>query len=191
MPASGSPSPLPAFVALLRAVNVGGRGTLAMADLGRAAEAAGCVAPRTLLQSGNLVFRSEARPAELGPRLEAALAATCGLSTTILVRAAPDWAVLVAGLPFPELAAADPSHVVAMILRDAPDAARRAALQVALHAAIGGREQSLVRGTTAYIAYPDGIGRSKLTPARIEKALGTEATGRNWRTIAKIAEALA
>ena len=74
-----------------------------------------------------------------------------------------------------------------MILRDAPDAARREALQ----AAITGRERAIVRGTTAYIAYPDGIGRSKLTAARIENALGTAATGRNWRTVEKIAKALA
>ena len=85
---------------------------------------------------------SDATPAELEPRLEASLLAAFGVAASVLVRTAADWSALVAGLPFPDLAADDPSHVVAMILRDAPDAARCEALQ----AAIGGRERAVVRG---------------------------------------------
>lgn len=179
---------MPAFVALLRAINVGGRGTLAMADLRRAAAAAGLGAPRTLLQSGNLVFEAgaDAAPAELERRLEAALADRFGLTTTVLARSRWQWDALVADLPFPNLAATDPSRLVAMVLRAAPDAARRAALA----AAIAGPEQAVVRGDVAYVAYPDGIGRSRLTAARIETALGTPGTARNWRTVSRIADAL-
>ena len=177
---------MPAFVALLRAVNVGGRGTLAMSDLRFAAAEAGLQAPATFLQTGNLVFTSDATAAELESRLEAALSGRLGVTTKVFVRTAGAWATLVAELPFPELAASDPSHLVAMILRDAPDAERRAALD----AAITGPETAVVRGTVAYIAYPEGIGRSKLTAARIEAALATKATGRNWRTVLKIADAL-
>jgi uncharacterized protein (DUF1697 family) len=37
-----------------------------------------------------------------------------------------------------------------------------------------------------YIVYPDGIGRSRLTGAVIEKMLGTRGTARNWNTVLKL-----
>jgi uncharacterized protein (DUF1697 family) len=58
----------------------------------------------------------------------------------------------------------------------------------ALQGAIKGREQVRVKGRQAYITYPDGIGRSKLTMAVIEKALGTRGTGRNWNTVLKLGD---
>ena len=39
----------------------------------------------------------------------------------------------------------------------------------------------------AYVIYPDGVGRSRLTNAAIEAKLGTRTTGRNWNTVLKIA----
>ena len=178
---------MPAFVALLRAVNVGGRATIKMADLRALAERIGLRDARTVLQSGNLVFEADdATPAELEGRLEGALAATLGLTTGVLVRSVADWRALVAALPFQDLARADPAHLVAMPLRAAPDSASCAALE----AAIAGRERVAILGATAYVAYVDGIGRSKLTNARIERMLGTSGTGRNWRTVLEIAALL-
>ena len=109
---------MPACVALLRAVNVGGRGAIAMADLRAVATDLGFTAVRTLLQSGNLVF---ATPDAEGAaaRIEKRLAEHCGLTTDVLVRTAAEWSALVAANPFPEVAADDPGHLVA-------DAARRA-----------------------------------------------------------------
>jgi uncharacterized protein (DUF1697 family) len=57
----------------------------------------------------------------------------------------------------------------------------------ALQKAIVGREIVRAQGRSAYIVYPDGIGRSKLTAAMIEKKLGTRGTGRNWNTVLKLA----
>jgi len=70
-----------------------------------------------------------------------------------------------------------------MCLRDAPDRAAVAGLQKA----IAGREVVRTSGRHAYIVYPDGIGRSRLTVALIEKKLGTRGTGRNWNTVLKLA----
>ena len=44
------------------------------------------------------------------------------------------------------------------------------------------------KGKQAYFVYPDGMGRSKLTIAMIEKALGTRGTARNWNTVLKLGE---
>jgi len=61
----------------------------------------------------------------------------------------------------------------------------------ALRAAITGREVVRAAGRHLYIVYPDGMGRSRLTHALIEKLLGTRATGRNWNTVRKLADATA
>ena len=56
----------------------------------------------------------------------------------------------------------------------------------ALQAAIKGPEIVRGEGRQAYIFYPDGIGRSRLTAAVIEKHLRSRATGRNWNTVLKL-----
>ncbi len=70
-----------------------------------------------------------------------------------------------------------------MALKGAPDAGAVAALQ----AAITGREVVRADGRHAYLVYPDGVGRSRLTLALIEKKLGTSGTARNWNTALKLA----
>jgi uncharacterized protein (DUF1697 family) len=70
-----------------------------------------------------------------------------------------------------------------MPLKSAP----RAPQVEALRAAIKGRERVEVDGRHAYLFYPDGIGRSKLTNAVIESRLGARGTGRNWNTVQKLA----
>ena len=174
------------YIALLRAVNLGSHHALPMAELRKVAEEIGLVAPSTILQTGNLVFGSSEPAAALEARLEAELKARFGIATDVMVRDAQQWSALIAGNPFAEAAQADPSHLVVMPLKAAPeeDAAK------ALQAAVKGREQTAVEGDAAYIVYPDGIGRSKLTIAVIEKALGVHGTARNWNTVRKIGATL-
>ena len=178
---------MPAFVALFRAVNVGGRATVSMRDLCAMAARLGFGAPQTLLQSGNLVFTSDTSAEALEPRLETAANVAFGLDTSVLVRSTEDWAEIVEACPYPEYARSDPSHLLVMSLRESPTAQGKADLR----RAIVGREGFELRDTTAYITYPDGIGRSKLTAGLIERRLGTIGTARNWNTVVKIAAALA
>jgi uncharacterized protein (DUF1697 family) len=70
-----------------------------------------------------------------------------------------------------------------MFLKDTPDRTAVTALQQA----ITGQEVVRVEGRQVYIVYPDGIGRSRLSNATIEKKLDTRGTGRNWNTILKLA----
>jgi uncharacterized protein (DUF1697 family) len=170
-------------VALLRAVNVGGRTSLAMADLRKLAEGLGFTNVRTLLQSGNLVFEAAAKKA---PALENALEAALksqGMETDFMVRRTDELEAVIAANPFPKEAKADPGHLVVMFLKDAPGAKVVEALQ----AAVKGREVIRHKGRELYIVYPDGIGRSKLTNKFIESRLDTRGTGRNWNTVMKLA----
>jgi uncharacterized protein (DUF1697 family) len=170
-------------VALLRAVNVGGRTSLAMAELRKLAEGLGFTNVRTLLQSGNLVFEAGVKKSpELETALEAALKKH-GMETDFMVRRADELDAVIAANPFPKEAKADPGHLVVMFLKDASGAKAIAALQ----AAVKGREVVRHKGRELYIVYPDGIGRSKLTNKVIESQLDTRGTGRNWNTVIKLA----
>jgi uncharacterized protein (DUF1697 family) len=166
------------FVALLRAVNVAGHGKLAMSELRVLCEGLGLTEVATLLQSGNVVFSSSKSSGALEKLLQAAALQELDLNTDFFVRSAGEWAEIVAANPFVEAAKRDPGHLVVMALKEAPDNAAVSRLR----SAIKGRESVRAVGKQLYITYPDGIGRSKLTNAAIEKALGTRGTARNWNT---------
>jgi uncharacterized protein (DUF1697 family) len=171
-------------IALLRAVNVGGASSLPMARLKALLEEIGLGNPRTLLQSGNAVFESkDLTGTKLEDRLAAELEKAFGRRIAVRTRSAKDWAEVVTRNPFPAEAQSDPAKLLVMFLKDAPTAATVEALQ----AAIKGPERVMAHGRQAYVVFPDGMGRSKLTPAVLEKRLGAGSTGRNWNTVLKLA----
>jgi uncharacterized protein (DUF1697 family) len=99
-------------IALLRAVNVAGRQPVAMSGLRDLGTALGLEDVRSLLQSGNLVFRSDARSsAGLEGLLEAEAARRLDLRTEFLVRSAKELAEIIVNNPFPAESRARPqSH---------------------------------------------------------------------------------
>jgi uncharacterized protein (DUF1697 family) len=171
-------------IALLRGVNVGGHKAVAMPELRDLLTQLGFESPRSLLQSGNLVFRGDSRTdAELERLLEAEADKRLGLHADFLIRSAKEWREVVARNPFRKEAERDPSHLVVMFLKSATNAKDVKAVQ----AAIAGSEIIRADGRHLYIVYPDGIGRSRLTNALLEKKLGIRGTARNWNTVLKIA----
>ena len=153
-----------------------------MSDLRGFLAKLGLAEPRTLLQSGNVVFGSDARAGELERLLETEAEKRLGLRTEFFVRSAQEWRDAIAGNPFREAAASDPSHLVVMFLKKAPDAKSVMALQ----ASITGPEVVRSEGRQAYIVYPAGIGDSRLTASVIDRMLGIRGTGRNWNTVLKL-----
>lgn len=181
---SGSARAAPC-IALLRAVNLPASKTqIAMSGLRDLLTTLGFDDVRSLLQSGNLVFRGNApSPANLERQLETEVEKRFGLRTDILVRTVEELDAVIAHNPFRDEAKRDPGHLVVMFLKDAPDAGAVRALQ----GAIKGPEIVRAKGREAYIVYPIGVGRSRLTNALIDKKLGTRCTGRNWNTVLKLA----
>jgi uncharacterized protein (DUF1697 family) len=172
------------YIALLRGVNVGGHAKVAMADLRDLLTGLGFRDVRTLLQSGNVVFRGDQEsPVELEGLLEAEAASHLGRRIDFLVRTADEWGEIVARNPFPDEAERDPGHLVVMCLKQAPAATAVEALQ----ATITGPEIVRADGRQLYITYPAGIGPSRLTGAVIESKLRTRGTARNWNTVLKLA----
>ncbi len=171
------------YIGLLRAVNVGTT-WVRMDALRSHLEALGCSNVRTPLQSGNVVFDAPAgAPTELERRLEVAASKSLGVSTVYFLRTRPEWDEVIAANPFPREARDDPARLVVATLKGSPgpDAWRR------LDSAIVGRESARPGARHAYLYYPDGQGRSKLTSAVIERTLGVRSTSRNWNTVQKLA----
>jgi uncharacterized protein (DUF1697 family) len=172
-------------IALLRAVNLGPHGRVAMADLRKMFEELGFSGAQTLIASGNVAFEGGGKSdATIEALLEKEAAARLGLKTDFFVRKAAELRAAIKGNPFPAEAKDDPGHLVLMFMKKAPAKDAVAGLQAAIQgresvAAIGGRE--------GYVVYPDGIGRSKLGVTMIEKHLGSRGTGRNWNTVLKLA----
>ena len=171
------------YIALLRAINLAGRNMVPMAALRDMLAHMGFADCQSLLQSGNVVFRSRSStPAKMERELEGELRKSLKVDTDFMVRTADEWSEIVASNPFPKEAARDPGRLLVMILKDTPSPASVKALQ----ASIKGREIVRVVGRQAYIVFPDGQGRSRLTMAVIEKHLGSRGTGRNWNTVLKL-----
>ena len=164
-----------AYVALLRAVNVGGR-QLKMEDLKRVAGEVGVESPKTFIASGNLLFTSNKAEAVVKKQLEKALTDHMGKPVELMVRTAQELAETVKTNPFEK----EPGNRVAAIFFDEAPAADaiKAAKNVANERLAPGKRE-------IYVHYPDGQGRSKLK-------LGTKAPGtaRNMNTGAKLAELL-
>ena len=174
---------LTTHIALLRGINVGGHRSVGMTDLRNFLTKLGFDDVRSLLQSGNLVFDSRARiGAELERFLEAEALKRFALEIDFFVRAPEEWKSMIRQNPFRKEAELDPAHLVVMLLKSPPRAEDVAALQEG----ISGPEIVQAKGRQLYAFYPNGIGRSRLTNAVIERKLG-RCTGRNWNTVLKLA----
>jgi uncharacterized protein (DUF1697 family) len=170
-------------IALLRAVNVGGHQALKMAELRNLLTELGLLEVRSLLQTGNLVFRTKnPKTAGLESLLEKEAAQRLDLTADIFVRSAVEWKQIIAANPFRGEAKRDPAHLIVTFLKQAP---QEKAIET-LRTSITGPEIISVDGRQVYIVYPSGIGRSRLTNALVEKKLGTRGTARNWNTILKL-----
>jgi uncharacterized protein (DUF1697 family) len=175
------PEPAATQVALLRGINVGGRRNVPMEDLRALVESAGCENVTTYVASGNVVFRSApTTPGVLARVLEDRISQEFGLDVAVLIRTAEELNEVALGNPFDGvdlatlhvtfLAEAAPSGRLETIdpARYLPDAFRPVGRELVVHC-------------------PNGYGRTKLSNAFFERALGVSATTRNWRTVQKLA----
>jgi uncharacterized protein (DUF1697 family) len=171
-------------IALLRGINVGGHNTIPMAGLRELCAGLGWQDVQTYIQSGNLVFNAAAGPQALERDLEGAILERFGLKIAVIVRAASAWAEYMDANPFPAATEREPNFVHMLLSKSpaAPDAAER------LQERADAGERVALAGEALWIHYPNGAGRSKLSPALLDRMAGSPVTGRNWKTVLKIAE---
>lgn len=169
-------------IILFRGMNTGGV-RAPVAEQRVMAGAMGLKNPRTLAASGNLVVESGKTTVALEADIEAAMEKTFGLKVAAMVRTPDQWAKLVAANPFSDEAAAHPSRMVAMVMKDGiKDGALDA---IRAFATAGERVEAI--GDVLYFWHPDGIGHSKMAEKAQPRLIGV-GTGRNWNTVLKLAD---
>jgi uncharacterized protein (DUF1697 family) len=162
------------YVALLRAVNVGGTGKLPMTELKSMCDSSGFLNARTYIASGNVVFESKLAEAAVKAKLEKCLASYAGKPVEVLLRTGAEMAAILAKNPFKSRAA---NSTVAIFLDDRPpkDTLKTISGQAEEEVALGARE--------IYVHYGEGMGRSKLKIPAAKRG-----TARNMNTVAKLAD---
>ena len=167
-------------VALLRGINVGGKAKLPMKELVAIFAAVGARNVRTYIQSGNVVFDSDA-PEPVVESVTREIASVYGYPGRIVLRSAEELRAAYQGNPFAG-APAETLHVY--FLADVPT---EAALR-ALDPERSPGDRFAVLGREVYLQLPQGMARTKLTNAYFDGRLKTVSTARNWNTVGKLVE---
>jgi uncharacterized protein (DUF1697 family) len=172
------------YLALLRAINVGGKNKLPMKELVEIFAKAGCSNLQTYIQSGNVVFC--AAPGEL-PRLpgliRGRIAERFGIQVPVVMRTAEQMRKIVRNNPFLKAGVSE-SELHVLFLADLPDRRRVESLDPQRSPP----DEFVVRGQEVYLRLKNGAAESKLTNSYFDSKLATTSTGRNWRTVTKLLE---
>lgn len=174
---------LSTYVGLLRGINVGGHNKVPMAELRELGADMGLLDVKTYIQSGNLIFRSTLSEGEAATALEQAISERFGFAVETVVRSGARWLAYAAQNPFPAAQDTRPKTLLLGLSKTGPNTD---AVDTVLSYATTERAQLL--GDALWIDFVDGSGRSKIRPAVIQRALGSSATTRNWRTVQTLAE---
>jgi uncharacterized protein (DUF1697 family) len=176
---------MPAVISLLRGVNVGGHNKLPMDALRALYTSLKLRNPQTYVQSGNVVFSTEERHLDLlAKRIESAIEKKFGFRPPVILRTSAELRKVIAANPFAKRSGIHPGklHVVFLTANPQKDALST------IQQKNPGPEEVHLHARELYIYFPNGAGRSKLTPALIDKSTQTPGTARNWNTVTKLLE---
>ena len=168
-------------IALLRGINVGKAKRVAMADLRVLLESFGWSDVKTLLNSGNVVYRAAESPAEAGRSIEDGIATRLGVSARVVVITAEELRQAAEENPWRAAPELNPSQLLVAVLADA---ALRSRLE-ALTRENWGADQFALGSRVAFLWCAGGILESRL-PEALAKTLGDGVTSRNWATWQKL-----
>lgn len=173
------------LVSMLRGVNVGSHNRLKMDDLRNLYESLGLRGVQTLVQSGNVVFKTQGRDlSKLATRIEAGIESGFGIHTNVLLRNAAELREAIAANPFATRKGIEPGKLlVTFLAREPGPEAREKLLAVKIEP-----EELRIQGREIYIYFPNGMAAAKLPSGFIDRAIKMPCTGRNWNTVTKLLE---
>lgn len=168
------------YAALLRGINVGLARRLAMDDLRAIVAAAGFIEPRTILNSGNVVFAGTGTAADVASRIEAGIVARAGFRSRVFVETRETLEVVVdENTLLPRMT--NPSRLQVAFV-DHPQVL--AGLDAVARQDWG--DEALAVGTrAAYLWCPEGVSRGEIVEAA-GRVLGDRTTLRAWSTVLKL-----
>ena len=174
---------MPAVISLLRAVNVGGHSTIKMEELRCLYASLKLKDVQSYLQSGNIVFRTdETDLAKLAKRIQTAIEKRFGINPEVLLRTTAEMRDVIARNPFAKRRNLEPNKLLVSFLAakiDKTVCAQLSALPLT-------SEELIPSGRELFIYFANGIGKSKLPWAKVEKICSTSGTGRNWNSVTRL-----
>src|SRR5712692_9454840 len=173
------------IISMLRGVNVGGHNKMKMDALRALYESMKLRDARTYVQSGNVIFRTDERDmARLAKRIEDGIERKFGFQSDVILRTAAEMREVIARNPFAKRRGIEPGKLLVSFLASEPgEEARERLRQMKCDP-----EELRIERRELYIYFPNGMGRSKLQWARLDKILKTPGTGRNWNSVTRMLE---
>lgn len=169
------------YIALLRAINVGGNNLIKMADLKQIMAELGYQNVRTYIQSGNVVFETDVTDRlAMADKISMAIEASHGFAPPIFILEKVEF---IAALDGQKLEFTEAKYVYFYFLE-------RPALDIKLpeiDALLAEGDAYILTDKVFYLHCPAGVGRSKLA-AKLDRLLGVQTTARNLRSVEKILE---
>ena len=170
---------------MLRGVNLAAHHRIKMEALRALYESLKLHGCETYVQSGNVIFNSEAQDLSgLVRRVEKGIENTFGFHSDVIVRTASELREVIMRNPFSKRPGIEPGRLLVTFLASAPSAEVRDRL-LGLK---GDPEELRIDGRELYIYFPNGMARPKLSWTAVQKILNTPATGRNWNSVTKLLE---
>lgn len=175
---------MPAIVSMLRGVNVGGHNKIRMEALRTLCDSLDLRKAQTYVQSGNVVFLTKERNlVVLSSKIEDAIEKTFGFRAGVVLRTAPEMNDVISRNPFAKRSGIDPRKLLIIFLPTRPAAETKDGL-LRLKP---DPEELHIAGRELYVYFPNGMGRSKLTPV-LDRVLKKSGTGRNFNTVTRLLE---
>jgi uncharacterized protein (DUF1697 family) len=173
------------IICMLRGVNLGPHKRIKMEALRALCESIKCRGAQTYVQSGNVIFRTDARDlAKLTTRLEKAIEKEFGFHSDVILRTTAELKDAVARNPFANRRGIEPKKLLVTFLDTEPSEDARKQV----NALKTDPEEVHVVGREMYIYFPNGMARPKLPLVTIERVLNVRGTGRNWNSATKMLE---
>jgi uncharacterized protein (DUF1697 family) len=171
------------LISMLRGVNVGGHNKVKMDALRVLYESLKLEAPRTHVQSGNVIFRTkEKNCAALAKKIQNAIEREFGCRPEVILRTPEEFRKAIAASPFAGRRDVEPGKLQVTFLAAEPGPEARAKL-LSLKSQ---PEELHLQGRELYIYFPNGAGRSKLPWSSVATLLKTTGTARNWNSVIKM-----
>ena len=178
---------MPVVISFLRGINVGGHKKIKMAQLRALYTSLGLRDTRTILQSGNAIFKTdETDLALIQAKIEGGIRDQFGFDVRVMLRGTADFRSIFDRHPFAAEQLSEPRKIAVVFLSGAPSLE---AVEY-LRENNPGREIICADGQELFVFYIDGQARSKLDNNRIERALGLQSTARNWNTCQRLLKLL-
>jgi len=172
-------------ISMLRGINVGGHHLIKMDALRMLYDSLGLKSAQTYVQSGNVIFRTKDHNLpKLAKRIEDAIEGQFGFRPAVVLRTIAELRQAIGNNPFAERDGVEPNRLLVSFLATDPDSSAHENLRMIKT----DPEELHLNGRELYIYFPNGMGRSKLPWARVDKALKTFVTGRNWNSVMKLLE---